>query len=157
MSHDHGNTDENLHHHPPHHTESISVVFYSPTAVGGMAGGSETLDVDAHIIINTNPMDSGPKGHMDRIGSIGVGGVDVGADDIDGFDTYLSLYCNLILSRRVRARFATRRRRVTIARSHPFGLPFPENLNEAKIKAKGDKAECQGSLKWGPEFRGCIE
>ena len=86
MSHDHGNTDENLHHHPPHHTESISVVFYSPTAVGGMAGGSETLDVDAHIIINTNPMDCGPKGHMDRIGSIGVGGVGVGADD-GGFAT----------------------------------------------------------------------
>ena len=87
MSHDHGNTDENLPPRSPHHarrTVSVGMVVDSPTAVGGMAGGSETLDVDAHIIINTNPMDSGPKGHMDRIGSIGVGGVDVGADD-DGF------------------------------------------------------------------------
>ena len=64
MSHDHGDKDENLPHHPPHHTESISVEFYSPTAVGGMAGGSEPLDVDAHIIINTNPMDGRPMENM---------------------------------------------------------------------------------------------
>lgn len=88
MSHEQDDTDENL---PPptrapHHvrrTGSVGMAVDSPSPTAGpvAVGGSDSVDVDAHIIINTDPMDGVPMGHMGHIGGIGVGGVGVGADD----------------------------------------------------------------------------